>query len=410
MKITAQLRKTKVKTGITGTVCFRLRDESADIRVASSISINPDYWDANVPGYSATTPKSEVSADQQKEINDLIRTILHMAQTDYENGKDAKWLSSVIESCSAESSSPTVKTGTRTMLDFFNEYLSTSNLNDWHKQAQTSVMHRLQRYEKWLSFNSNNPSFSLYLELFDKEQVEDYADYMEHEHEYRDANPEFFSQFNIKNEKWIRPLSRNSVIVGIKRLFMFLNWAVEKGHLHDTSFRNVTLDQQLYGTPYYLTMEERDKVMNFDLRSYPRLELHRDKFIFQCLVGCRNSDLEQFTWQHITGDFLEYVPHKNLLAGRTELVRVPLCEKAKVILESIDPEKEYLFNDYCSDLYRQDIKKILELAGIDREVMVVNPLTRKVESRPIYEVASSHLARRTFIGNLYKQVKDPALI
>ena len=30
--------------------------------------------------------------------------------------------------------------------------------------------------------------------------------------------------------------------------------------------------------------------------------------------------------------------------------------------------------------------------------------------RPLNEIASSHLARRTFIGNLYKQVKDPNLI
>ena len=30
--------------------------------------------------------------------------------------------------------------------------------------------------------------------------------------------------------------------------------------------------------------------------------------------------------------------------------------------------------------------------------------------RPIYEVASSHMARRTFIGNIYKQVKDQHLV
>lgn len=30
--------------------------------------------------------------------------------------------------------------------------------------------------------------------------------------------------------------------------------------------------------------------------------------------------------------------------------------------------------------------------------------------KPIYEIASSHLARRTFIGNLYNKVKDPNLI
>lgn len=30
--------------------------------------------------------------------------------------------------------------------------------------------------------------------------------------------------------------------------------------------------------------------------------------------------------------------------------------------------------------------------------------------KPLYEVASSHRARRTFIGNIYKKVKDPNLI
>ncbi len=43
-------------------------------------------------------------------------------------------------------------------------------------------------------------------------------------------------------------------------------------------------------------------------------------------------------------------------------------------------------------------------------VTVLNPTTGKEEKRPINEVASSHMARRTFIGNLYKKVKDPNLV
>ena len=256
----------------------------------------------------------------------------------------------------------------------------------------------------------NDSQFVLYLNDLDKEQVEDYADYMAHEYEYYEANPEFFAQFEIRNPKWIRAVSRNSISCGIKRLFMFLNWAVKQGYLKDLSFRNVVCDQQVYGTPYYLTIEERDKIMYYDLSDYPRLERHRDKFIFQCLVGCRGNDLELFTWNHIIGDFLEYIPHKNLLAGRTQVVRVPLCEKAKEILECLDPDSEYLFKYYTPDLYRQDIKKILKIVGINRLVTVQNPFTRKAEQVPLCECASSHLARRTFIGNLYKQVKDPALI
>jgi hypothetical protein len=40
----------------------------------------------------------------------------------------------------------------------------------------------------------------------------------------------------------------------------------------------------------------------------------------------------------------------------------------------------------------------------------LNPVTGKEEKKPLNMVASSHMARRTFIGNLYKQVKDPNLV
>ncbi len=43
------------------------------------------------------------------------------------------------------------------------------------------------------------------------------------------------------------------------------------------------------------------------------------------------------------------------------------------------------------------------MAGVDRIVTILDPLTHNEVKRPIYEVASSHLARRTFIGNIYKR-------
>ena len=48
--------------------------------------------------------------------------------------------------------------------------------------------------------------------------------------------------------------------------------------------------------------------------------------------------------------------------------------------------------------------------GIDRMVRVLDPKTREDVARPLYEVVTTHTARKTFIGNLYKQVKDPNLI
>jgi hypothetical protein len=55
------------------------------------------------------------------------------------------------------------------------------------------------------------------------------------------------------------------------------------------------------------------------------------------------------------------------------------------------------------------IKKAFKLAKIDRMVTLMCPKTRLDIQKPLYEVASSHLARRTLYGNVYKKYKDTAL-
>ena len=60
--------------------------------------------------------------------------------------------------------------------------------------------------------------------------------------------------------------------------------------------------------------------------------------------------------------------------------------------------------------YNYAIKEVFTAAGLTRSVTILNPTTREEEKRPLNEIASSHLARRCFIGNLYKRVQDPNLI
>lgn len=58
----------------------------------------------------------------------------------------------------------------------------------------------------------------------------------------------------------------------------------------------------------------------------------------------------------------------------------------------------------------RNIRIILTCLKIDRKVPVFNLMTRETELKPLCEVATSHTARKTFIGNLYKKVKDPSLV
>jgi len=116
------------------------------------------------------------------------------------------------------------------------------------------------------------------------------------------------------------------------------------------------------------------------------------------------------TKSNLIGGALEYIPRKTK-EGRPLTVRVPLNAMATEILaryEVYDGDKLLPF--ISEQKYNLAIKRIFKAAGLKRLVTVINPTTREEEKRVLYEIASSHLARRTFVGNLYRQVKDPNLV
>ena len=141
------------------------------------------------------------------------------------------------------------------------------------------------------------------------------------------------------------------------------------------------------------------------------MALQRDIFVFQCCVGCRVSDLMELTVSNIINGELNYVAKKTR-DGHPVTIKVPLNRTARDILERYaDPDRRTLFPEVYSRMgYNRIIKDILKCAGITRKVVVIDPLTRQSVCRHIYEVASSHMARRTFIGNIYKKFKDQGLV
>ena len=166
----------------------------------------------------------------------------------------------------------------------------------------------------------------------------------------------------------------------------------------------------IYGTPFYLTKEERNQLYQAKFPNNPGLDVQRDIFVFQCFIGCRVGDLMKMTKANVINGAIEYVPRKTK-EGRPYTVRVPLSPTALEILDRYkdQPDGRLLPFIYEQD-YNRDIKKMIKLAGIDRVVTTLNTITREEEKHPIWEVASSHMARCVLVGNLYKEVKDPNLI
>jgi integrase len=205
-------------------------------------------------------------------------------------------------------------------------------------------------------------------------------------------------------------ISINTIVTNMTLMRTVCNWVRKQGVTNNDPFFGYDMPKALYGTPYFLTIQERDQVLDADLTDDAELAEYRDMFVFQCMVGCRHSDLVTFTPKNIIDGVLEYIPIKT--KGKSgNVVRVPLIPKAMAILDGHDHgDDEPIFPKHYNSKFNDAIRRILKRAKVNRVVTVINPKTRLEEKKPISDVATSHLARRTFIGNLYRMVKDPDLV
>lgn len=292
------------------------------------------------------------------------------------------------------------------------------NKSDVWKKNFDVLIRALHRYEYFIQLSdSKRKDFTLDIDTIDKNTLEDIESYLRNEHTLLDEYPKIFEKFPANTDTKRKspkpqPRGNNTISAMLKRLKSFINWAIEKRITANNPFIGYegTISQK-YGTPYYITLDERNQIADFDLSNRPTLAIQRDIFIFQCCIGCRVSDLMRLTESNIIDGAIEYIPTKTK-EERQKTVRIPLNSRALEILNRYKgrTQKNLILPFISSQKYNDAIKEIFTVCGITRNVTVVDSVTGKEIQRPINEIASSHMARRCFVGNLYQKVQDPNLI
>jgi integrase len=90
---------------------------------------------------------------------------------------------------------------------------------------------------------------------------------------------------------------------------------------------------------------------------------------------------------------------------------VPLNSIASAIIAKYKDEKRKALLPFVShQKYNDYIKKCFKEAGITRLVTVIDTKTGRNKQVRICDYVTTHMARKTFIGNLYSKVQDPNLI
>ncbi len=275
------------------------------------------------------------------------------------------------------------------------------------RQAQYKVLFGIIKRFETFTQKVYDKDYRLVLQDMDEKGIRHLYEYICTESKLVEQYPDVFATMDMSRTP--RSRGKNTVIDLFKKLRAVFNWLQKRGEINVSPFEHFHMDHEIYGTPICLTKDEVTHILATPMPSKD-LEGIRDVFVFQCNIGCRVSDLMRLMEGDVVDGSISYIPSKTISkSGRT--VTVPLNGIAQSIMERYSGKcGGHLIPHVAIQKYNIDIKKVLRIAGVTRQVTILDATTSKEKRLPICDVASSHLARRTFINNLYARVKDPALV
>lgn len=277
----------------------------------------------------------------------------------------------------------------------------------------------LKVFDKKSSVKANNQTIGYYIEVYKSlitvspgmlKQIEvsfkHFTTFLNSDRNIKDISHDTMTLF----ENYLRDTKskgNNTIVANLKRLRTFFRYAETREWIKTNPFKKYKIESEKYGKPIALTKNEVDLIYAKKLPDKSKLDKVRDIFVFQCCIGCRVSDLLRLTNANIINESVVYVPTKTKEENPSS-VSIPINEKARHILNKYAGSDILLplISDVKYNLY---LKELFKECEITRQVIRLNPLTGKEESVSLAKIASSHLARRTFISILHKKAKDSVI-
>ena len=387
------------------------------------------------------TPDVKYDQEQNKQLEAMQIAIMDAYKQEEKETIDAKWLEKVVYKFHHPDKrvSSISRRGKRqkSIYDLSEEYLEIKRFSYDHTKAFRVLVRDLARYEAFKN-KVLREKFAWNIDKITRKDIEDFENYLRNEKTLSEKYPKQFEsileqypvEINVVHTFTKLQNRGENTIVKLKKKFKaFMQWLYETERTSNRPFDGIKIGTEKYGVPFYLTKEERNLLAEADIPAlweglddeekklcskFPlkTLEVQRDIFVFQCLVGCRVGDLCTLTSKNITDGILEYVPSKTSDEDAPVKPRIPLNPCAlKLVAKYNGVDKDgRLFPFISPQKYNDAIKAILMICGITRIVPVRNSTTGETEMKRICDVASSHMARRTFVGAAYKAVRDPNIV
>jgi len=229
--------------------------------------------------------------------------------------------------------------------------------------------------------------------------LERFEKYRKAKVDFESIDLEFYSDFKdymLQVEK----ISNNYFGLHIKNLKLFLNESADQG-LHNNQKHNHKNFIKLVNEAdaIYLGEEQLNTLYNLDLSPNKRLERIRDLFLVGCWTGLRFSDFNAICPKNIKGDMIEIETKKT-----REKVVIPIHDVVKNIMAKYAGLTENSLPPSISNVkmneYMKEVGKVAGFTNLE-QIRKFKGGVAIIENIPLYNLISTHTARRSFATNMY---------
>lgn len=224
--------------------------------------------------------------------------------------------------------------------------------------------------------------------------------------DYEGIDYAFFADFKA----WLfappRNHSTNHAAKVVSVLKQFMREAQRRGYHSKTDYQGFTI-KKTKTTKVALSFEELEHLYSLDLSGNSRLEKVRDLFLIGAYTGLRFSDFTRIRPEHI-----EKIDGKLILTITTqktgETVSIPLFPIPAALLKKYDYHPPQISNQKMNDY----LKELGQLAGLTGKMIVSNTAGGKRNEQVLekWEKLTTHVARRSFATNFYRDTRTPAAV
>ena len=244
---------------------------------------------------------------------------------------------------------------------------------------------------------------------FDVDLLLDYRWFITNEYLFVPSFPQLYTKGGGRRAPK-KMCKNNTVVSDLLALKAFFSDLEDTGEIRRSPFRKLSGEKRRsvmhveYDEPFYLRADEFRRVLLADVPA--ELQWAKDMFVLNCALGCRIGDLKKLSMEKVAVSeegipYVHYIPSKTSRVSKREVVTPLIMPAWEIILRT-----RFAFNghnpNYEKQLYNKALRRLLEFCGIDRPVCLYDPEVGDNVYRPLYEVASSKLARKTHVDMLNK--------